>query len=112
MFDPSMLGMYGMGGSGSDDDMMTLKRNALAASLIQGMGPQQGKNSGPGQMGQGLISFMLMNPKLMKQLTEGMGNGLGNWFSGNNWNGTPGDANMQGLQQQAAGNLAGGGVLY
>lgn len=105
--DPTMPGLYGLGG-GNRTDPNDLSQMLRMHSLMTMMQPQQGKSSGPSQLGGALMAAMLMNPKAMK----GIGQGLGNWFDGNNWNGTPGPSAMNALSQQAQNQMAGGGILY
>jgi len=112
MADPSMLGMYGMG-AGQNADPNDLAQMLRLHMLLATQ--QQQKQNGPAGMANQALTMMLMNPELMKKFKNGIGdigNGFGNWFSGNNWNGTPGAENMAALTNQAAGNAAGGGVLY
>tara|TARA_R110000868_G_scaffold44284_6_gene148044 strand:- start:278 stop:664 length:387 start_codon:yes stop_codon:yes gene_type:complete len=124
----STPGMYGMdqgmapnaNPSGGNMDAMRQKM------LLNYMSGQNNQEAGPGQIGNALITAMLMNPDLMKKAGKGISeagdsiwSGLGNWFRGDaNWNGTPTAPAMGQLEGQAAANApmlsggwGGGGVV-
>lgn len=101
--DPTMPGLYGLGG-GNKTDPNDLSQMLRMHSLMTMMQPQQGKSSGPSQLGGALMAAMLMNPKAMK----GFGQGVGNWMNGYQWDGMAGGNMLNGLSGQAAANIAGG----
>lgn len=107
--DPSMSGLYGLG-SGNQTDPNDLSQMLRMHSLMTMMQPSQGK-SGPGSLGQSLMAAMLMNPKAIRGWGQGIENGLGNWFSGNSWDGMVSGSTLKNLSNQASANIAGGAAL-
>lgn len=90
--------------------------SSLAAAMMGRMGAGTPNLQNPmAQVPLGSIMQMQMlhnmqNPNAANQpgLMSNLTNGVGNLFSGYNWNGTPGASQMGALSSQAAGNVAGG----
>ena len=106
-----MLGMYGMG-AGQNADPNDLSQMLRLHMLLATQ--QQQKQNGPAGMANQALTMMLMNPELMKKFKNGIGdigNGFGNWFSGNSWDGMVSGSTLKNLSNQASANIAGGAAL-
>lgn len=79
----------------------------LAAAIMGHGSPMPQGGSPLGGIPLSSISMALQSPEGQAALNS-LKNGVGNIFSGYNWNGMPGAPMMNGLSQQAAGNVAGG----